>query len=253
MLGMTRRELRLTTAGRAEMRNAVLCMVGVFVVFLLGTNDALARGRIAGYTVKAGANLSTFNDGLNDNALLISPVVGMSLRFDINEDMWLQPELLFSSKGANYHTTLLEEKEDIDGKYINAYTRGTIRLAYIEVPVLVSYAISSGRQRSWSIYGGPAFALRFPVTHDYEGVERVDRPDAESVERTGADANFIRAFDVGLTVGMAVGVPFVRGSECTAEVRITEGLVFIDDFIVDDNSNLRNRVISVLLGFHFAE
>ena len=87
---------------------------------------------IAGYSqfvifgAKAGLNLSTFTGNAVQNvSLLPSFHVGGTANFLINENFMVQPEILYSGKGAKY-----------DG--------GKFKFGYIEVPVLVQYKTASG-------------------------------------------------------------------------------------------------------------
>lgn len=78
------------------------------------------------FGAKAGLNLSTFTgNAVAGTSLLPSFHVGGTANFLLNENFMVQPEVLYSGKGAKY-----------DG--------GKFKFGYIEVPVLVQYKTASG-------------------------------------------------------------------------------------------------------------
>jgi hypothetical protein len=78
------------------------------------------------FGAKAGLNLATFTgNAVTGTSLLPSFHVGGTANFLINENFMVQPEILYSGKGAKY-----------DG--------GKLKFGYIEVPVLVQYKTASG-------------------------------------------------------------------------------------------------------------
>lgn len=220
------------------MKKLISCAVGFLVVsFSISTN---VHGRIfpAGHGLKAGMNMSTFNNGLGDREPVFGPAAGVLMRFDMGGRWQLQPEILFSRKGAKYDVTTLPGLFEYSG---------TFELSYIEVPVLLRFKPLSARFVGWAFYGGASVSALFDARHDYTWRQR-----GSVVERRGEYTELIRGVDVALTVGTEFAIP-LGGKEFTIEGRLSEGLMYVDKYTGEDDPKLRSRAITLLVGLYFGD
>lgn len=183
---------------------------------------------------KLGANFSTLDgDGVGDADTRTAFTGGGFFRLGITNMLSIQPELMYSPKGA-------EAEESVNGADFTT----AIELDYIEVPVLVRADVASGAMLAPYIYGGPAFAFEAScsITGEGEGIEfdaDCDDSDADAFER--------KSFDVGAMVGGGLSFPAGPGS-LLIEARYNWGLINIADTDNDD-FDVKNRAGSVLAGY----
>jgi hypothetical protein len=194
------------------------------LAFVLLAMPATVAAQGLTYGVTAGVNFATLNfdpeqDG--DFGYRIGLAAGGFVSLPLGSRLSIQPEGLFSQKGS---------KADLDG------VDAEMQLDYLEVPILVKYALSSNASGAFYVFGGPsmAFKLRSKATASFGDVT-VD---------TGEDDR-IKDSDFGVVVG--AGKNFGRMS---IDGRYTFGLSNIngDD---PDLQKIRNRSISVLASVRF--
>lgn len=143
---------------------------------------------------------------------------------------FVQPEILYVQKGSRIEITGL------------ASGTGTNRAGYLEVPILLRFAIpidqsTRGVQVQPYVVGGPTAGLKLHAGSEANGEATVER-DFGAVTR---------AFDFGLTAGAGVDYDVAAGT-AVAEVRVALGVA---DVISLPNEAGRTRGIMVTLGFIF--
>lgn len=190
---------------------------------LLSPGSLLAQGRSLG--VKGGVNLATQrNEGDEDAPGLksrIGIVAGVFATLPVSSWLTLQPEALFSSKGA---------KLDLDG--VNA----TLAIDYFEVPVLARISRRGTGRVHYYAAGGPSVGVQLRArsrTKFGSATEELDLGD--DVER----------LDFGVAVGGGVDV-----GSLVFDGRYTLGLKDIDKDR-SDSVKTRNRALSLTAGFRF--
>lgn len=191
-------------------------------VALLCTQTATAQGRTLG--VKGGVNLATQrNSGGDDDGpglqSRIGLVAGLFATMPLFSKLELQPEALFTSKGA---------RVDLDG------VKASLVADYLEVPVLVRFSRRGGF--SYYLAGGPAlaFLLRAHSRAEFAGAtEEIDI--TEQVNRV----------DVGVAMGGGVEIGSI-----VIDGRYTLGLQDIDKD-TSDAIKTTNRAVSLTVGFKF--
>ena len=199
-------------------------VLSVLAALMLLTVPGTAAAQGISYGVKGGINFASvsFDPSEDTNTgTRIGIAVGGFVALPLGSRLTIQPEGLFSQKG---------EKADLDGVVAK------LELDYIEVPVLVKYAITQGGSRSFHVFGGPsmAFKVRSRATASFGGT---------TVE-TGED-ELIKDTDFGVVVG--AGMDFGKWS---VDGRYTMGLADINNDESDD-TKIRTRTISVLAGIRF--
>lgn len=197
---------------------AVACAIA-----LLCTATASAQGRALG--VKGGVNLATQrNTGEGDGAALqsrIGLVAGAFATLPLFSRLELQPEVLFTSKGASV---------DLEG------VEASLVVDYLEVPALARLSRRGGGKMHYYVAGGPSvgFLLRARTRTKFAtATEEVDISD---------DVN---RFDFGVAMGggVEIGALVIDG-------RYTLGLQDIDKD-KSDAVKTTNRAVSLTVGFKF--
>lgn len=138
----------------------------------------------ANFGFKGGLNLSNlYTEDVDDENGLIGFNAGLFLELPISSSLSLQPELLYSVKGAEL-------------TYDNAFASGTgkFRLNYIEAPVLLRANLTD----NFNIHFGPYFAylVDAKISNETDGgsfnfEEEIDNDD-------------LNKFDYGLAVGLGI-------------------------------------------------
>lgn len=175
------------------------------------------------YGAKGGVTLATVSEdpeGLTSWGYRVGLAAGGYVALPLGSRLAIQAEGLFNQKGA---------RVDDDGLVT------TLKLDYIEVPVLVKYAVTHGGARSIHVFGGPsvAFKVRSRATASFGGTT-VDTDEDENIEKV----------DVGVAAG--AGVDFGKWS---IDGRYTFGLSNLTK--TEDEVKTRSRAISILAGVRF--
>jgi hypothetical protein len=196
----------------------------LIVLALLGTEStATAQGVSGGIT--GGVNFATLSFDPNQDEFDFGTRTGMVLggfvTFPLGQHAAIQPEGLFSQKGAS-------------GEELGV--KATIKLDYIEVPVLFVYSSAPPGGSGFQLFGGPsaAFKVNSKATATFEG-ESVDQEFDEE----------IKDFDFGVVFG--AGVSFGKFS---VNGRYNLGLTDINN---DETEpvKVRTRTFSVLGAVRF--
>lgn len=214
---VTKQNDRMIPMSRCRLARAVLA-AGSFVIL-----PAAAFAQEVG--VKAGLNsawLTPLEDETPDITPRLGPVGGVWVRAPFTRRVSLQAEGLFSEKGSEW---------DFPG-----FASWKYRVRYLEVPLLAraDFGAPASTTRMFAVAGAaPAFKLSARTTIEFEG---------QTVTRDSADAFY--SLDVGLVGG--VGVEIGRAQ---VEARYTHGLRHINTDDNGDGDRVRNRVVTVMLGF----
>lgn len=109
------------------------------------------------FGIKGGVNFSNlYTDNVEDNNVLTGFNAGLFARLPITQTFAIQPELLYTTKGAEL-------------EYNNAFVNGTstFKLNYLELPVLLVVNVSE----NFSIHGGPylAYLIDGQATNNSQG------------------------------------------------------------------------------------
>jgi hypothetical protein len=194
--------------------------IALSVVLLCG-GSAFAQGMQAG--VRGGVNFASLQSDDDEGVLdpQIRGVVGGFVTLPVMSWLEVQPEVLYSMKGAKSNEFGIESK---------------LLLDYIEVPVLARITKRAFGTRSFYVAGGPSFGLRVraKARAEFSGsTEEIDISD--DVER----------FDLGAVIagGLEFGSIVVDG-------RYTLGLSDIDTD-TSDEVKVKNRAVSLTVGFKF--
>jgi hypothetical protein len=184
-------------------------------VLLLALGNTMAQAQTPESTwdfgLTAGVNVSTVSGSDSDDADWRSDFMGgLSLNFGISDMLSLQPELLYSRKGAKWSEPGMTE---------------TIKLGYIDVPILVKFATGTAQQLRPVFFVGPS--IGFLVSCDWSESGAGSEDCKDDVKSTDFGVIGGVGFDVG-----AIGV----------FVRFQQGLTKLPD---DGDGDLFNRVVTI--------
>lgn len=160
---------------------------------------------------KAGVNFASLSG--DDSAELNSRTsfhVGFTIDFEISDRFAIQPELLYSNQGATFDAG---RSEDV-----------TIRLGYINVPILASYAVIPGL----SLQAGPQVGFNISSDVEFDG-ETEDIDNLETVD-----------------LALALGAQYELEQGLFFQARYNLGLSNIEDDI-----DQKNGVFALSVGYKF--
>jgi hypothetical protein len=163
-------------------------------------------------------------------------LAGVFLAIPLTDVFSIEPQALFSQKGA-----------DVDGTGAKSSLDGSIRINYIEIPVLLKVRFPmSYSQVTPFLFAGPSFAFRVGCTARGEILTATGSEDCDKVGNgTLLD---LKSTDVGLTGGG--GIQFNAGGyPLRLDARYTWGLTDINDS--GDAREIKNRAFAATIGIGF--
>ena len=195
----------------------IVCLIGLlaFVASPAFAVENMSAGVKAGYNM---ANVSTDPD--SDSDFRSGLALGGYLGVPINEQFSIQPEALFSMKGS----------EAADGS-------GSLKLNYIEIPVLAKATFLPQSKAHPMLFAGPSLA--------YNVTAKTALGDSEFDVKDN-----VSSFDMGLVFGGGLDYPLSSGAKSIGiDIRYTMGLTNADDS--GSGGEVKNNVLSIMgtLGF----
>lgn len=184
----------------------------LFLALVVMLSFGMAHAILPSFGVKGGVNMAKLTGSdAGDNDYRMGAVGGAFACIDLIA-LKVQPELLYSQKGAKYELfgATLNEKHD-----------------YLEVPVLFKF--SFGKIIVPSIYAGPA--LGYLMKAELSNGGSLDIKDE------------LKTTDLGLVFGAEVKTP----AKLSVEARYTMGMSTVDK---DGDFTVKNSAISVMLGYY---
>ena len=177
----------------------------LFLVFIV-TGVASAQNTNLG--IKGGLNAYTINDDDNSNTeYILGFHVGLLGHFHLNDQFALQPEVVFSTQGAQYKVAGTDFKQE---------------LSYINIPVLLQYMFNNG----FRIQAGPQLGILASA-------------------RSGTNNNTVDVKDnfESTDLGLSVGVSFINPtSSFGVDARYNHGLSNINS---SGNAIVYNRGVQL--------
>lgn len=168
-------------------------------------------------SARAGASFSSvhFKGDDNSNQGRITGYGGIAVRIDLPNQLYFQPELLYSIRGYRFPPTIFN-------------TGGRLGFGYITVPLLAGYKLS----KNFSIMAGPELGYLVRARSNFDGTSVDVLP------------NFRRKFNVDADAGAAYNIT----KELSLEARFSFGVTALFRGVqTDDNGN---EIGTVKDGFH---
>jgi hypothetical protein len=212
-----------------------------------GLNSSQFRGDpAAGWVSGPNASISgTVHDAM------FGVVVGAFVRHQTGEHFGVQVEVNYSQQGGEGAVTGTVEESFPSNVTYDGVVNGdlTVRMDYIEVPVLFLYAFPSEDRVGMTVYLGPAFGYNSRAEAQLTGEVRVPLPD-------GSDrvSNFderipigggINNWQVAGVVGAALDFE-MKSSIFSLEGRYTFGVTSVDK---SNQSDIYNHVFTIAMAY----
>jgi hypothetical protein len=167
-------------------------------------------------SARAGASFSSLHfKGDNPNQGRITGYGGIAVKIDLPNQLYFQPELLYSIRGYRFPPT-------------NFNTGGRVSFGYITVPLLAGYKVS----KNFSIMAGPELGYLVRARSHFDG--------------TSIDVlqNYRRKFNVDADAGVAYNIT----RELSLEARFSFGVTALFRGVQTDVNG--NEIGTVKDGFH---
>lgn len=162
-----------------------------FIAAIAVLSVSAIQAQVVRLGAKCGVNFSTFNDDdLGDVKSRTGFHIGGLVEVPISERFSLQPEILYSSQGAEYSDSGTELGVDYSYKI-------TEKLDYIQVPIMAKFYVVEG----FAIEAGPQVSFLVSSEGEYEGKlgdKNVSRED---------DLDDISKIDLSLGGGVSYRLP----------------------------------------------
>lgn len=197
----------------------------------LGIATVQAQDEVS-FGAKAGLNIASLSgDDVDDLDSRTGFHIGAVVEIPISEKFSVQPELMYSQQGA-------KSEEEFDG----VTAEGTIRLDYINIPVLAKFYVAEG----FSLEAGPQFGFNAKAETEFE----VSGGGIEAESETEDIKDDISGFDFG----GALGAGYELNNGLFFQTRYVFGFSDVNDSDggdEDDGDAVRNGTFSVSVGFKF--
>jgi hypothetical protein len=196
------------------------------LVVMLTIAVSLASARITG-GLKAGMNLANIHgDDIEDSKFKVGFCGGGFVAFGLGKVVVIQPELLYSQKGAKWQE-----------EYIGETGKVTFKFNYLEMPVFIKMIVPVQGKVKPSFFLGPYFGIM--ITGPRGELE----VDGTTIEE---DLEGVKDTDFGVVFGG--GLDFVLGKgKIVFDVRYGLGLTTLDE----EGADVKNNVFSFLVGYSF--
>ena len=212
-------------------------LIGIILIFFLLPNLSLASG-ISKKGIKVGLDFAKLHgkhvedleDFLEEDVESRTGFcVGFYLTYSISEMFAIQPEILFTTKGATYQ----EEIYDVTLK-------ASVNLSYIDIPVLAKLLIPTQSSIKPSIFAGPYVGINL------SGKSRIEI-DGEAEEE---DIEDLKDYDLGLIIGGDIDFKpaFLGKGSITVDIRYALGLTTLSE---EEDVDVKNGVILLMIGYNF--
>lgn len=195
---------------------------------------AFAQSEKVKLGLKAGLNLSTltYDEGELDSSSKTGFAAGIMVEIPIAKNFALQPELMYSQQGTKTSFS--------DAEVTNSNYNGTIKLNYLNLPVMAKYYVCQGL----SIQAGPQIGILLKANNKYHD-NFLGYENSESFN--------LKEYSSGIDTSVNFGLGY-QFKEFYADLRynISYSNVFkegdINHFISND---MKNRVFQISIGYFF--
>lgn len=204
---------------------------------LMGATCA-ANAQEARFGIKAGGSLTNFGGkDAADGKSKFGGHGGVFANFGINDMFSIQPEVLFSMKGA-------KSEDKFTGGGSSVTINSTQSLSYIDVPVLVK--ASTGDNAGLFFEAGPQVGFLLSANSESKGT---NLPAGAVLQSAGNNKSRFNSVDFGYAVGLgyqAEGGPLIG-------LRYNGGIVNIlnNGSTVNQDKTIRNDAFQLYVGFAF--
>jgi opacity protein-like surface antigen len=157
--------------------------------------------------------------------------LGGYVTFHLDRRFGLEPELLFTQRGAS---------EESDGD------RVTIKMDYIDVPVLVRWDVPTTGQLRPFFLAGPTLSFQVSCNGEESQGGASVSASCDDINQANPGSLSKKSVDIGATLGGGVTFPAGRKTNLSLGIRYTHGLL-----ATFDGSDAKNRTWQFLAGLSF--
>ncbi|UPS90818.1 MULTISPECIES: porin family protein [unclassified Bizionia] len=193
---------------------------------------------------KAGVNFATLTGDIEDAEFKVGLHIGGAAEYMFDEKMGLQAELLYSMQGAKNEYT---ETSTIGGVTERDFEKSTLKLNYINLPVMFKYYIVDG----FNVEVGPQVSFLVSAKGEYEYEYSISGGGTDFSE-SGSEEIDIDDELKGIDFGLNFGLGYKLDNGLNFGARYNLGLMNInDEDEFRDEYKINNGVIQISAGFMF--
>ena len=212
-------------------RQTAILVILLTIAFSLASAQKISGG------FKAGINLASwYGDDVEemtggDLKRKLGFCGGGFIAFGFGKVVVIQPEVLYSQKGARQREEFLDEVIKV-----------WYKVNYLEMPVCVKVMIPVRGKVMPSLFLGPYFGV---MITDPRGEIEINGLTMEE------DLEGVKDIDFGLVIGGGVDIGLGKG-KIVFDVRYSLGLTtIVEEELFDEHVDLKNNTFSFLLGYSF--
>lgn len=206
-----------------------------------------AGGNFASFRGETGALTETENEESSaELGRRTAFQAGAFVEIGINDWLSVRPELSYVRKGTTIDATLRATNPQTGEVQTFAELDGTLRLSYLELPVLAKLQLPTTGRFAPSLFVGPSFGVNLTSESRTEVRSQVDEINDETrtEDVDTADTEF------GAVIGGEVAYTLSSGHAVSLDVRYSTG--FTDASPGDVDAPVQNEVVSVGVGYTFS-
>ena len=230
------------------MKRLIILTVAIVLMFAMSAS-AFERG-LTGYGMKFGMNMANFGgkdakaEEGEDKKMKMGFAAGGFVTYSITEMFAVQPEVLYTMKGAKY---------EWEGG------SATAKVDYLEIPVLAKVTIPTEGNIGPHLFIGPSLGILLSAKEKVE----IDGEDPEGLAGEEDAKDWTKSTDFGLVFGAGVDIGMPH-SAITIDGRFELGLSTIEkdyectysydgETITEtcEAGDVKNSVISFMVGYSF--
>jgi hypothetical protein len=216
------------------MRKSILTTVAILLIVAFMSGNVLAQVTgLTGYGSQVGLNLANVSGSDSempgyDKKFRIGIGAGFFMTYALNEMLSIQPEILYSMKGAKYEATV--------GDATSAFN-----LDYLEIPVFLKMNFQTEGSVKPAIMAGPYLGVLLSAK---------DKTEIDGHSTTTDIKDDFKSTDFGIAFGASLGMQMTKGMPFIG-VRYSLGLSTIAKEDSGYKPKVKNNTISILLGYNF--
>lgn len=187
----------------------------------------------AQFGVKGGINFATITSDADfvDFESRTCFHLGAVLELPISDMFSFQPEVLYSCQGADYSADV----DDSPSETKAALFEGSIKLAYLNIPLMAKYYIAEG----FSLEAGPQIGFLLSAKDEYDSQGDSGEDDIKE---------YVKGFDFGVNFGLGYKLEGGLNFGARYNLGLTNGN---DDIGELGDYTLKNGVFQFSLGYFF--
>ncbi len=203
------------------------CRLTVLLIVLLTTVVSLSSAQRITGGFKGGMNLANFHgDDVEDTKSKLGFCGGGFVTFSLSKVVVIQPELLYSQKGAKWEIEFLNETWKVTDKF-----------NYLEIPIFIKMIMPVQGKVAPTLFLGPYFGIT--ITNPREEIEVNGMTIEDEIEE-------VKDTDFGAVLGVGIDFDLGKG-KIALDARYSLGLTTLSEA----DLHVKNNVFSFLLGYSF--